>query len=77
MRSLLLFIGSCLYPFVMVIISPVIAFLYFLLGTVVLTRFVKTCAEAVVDYFATLKFPVPHFSVKKQFSFLPKIVRWH
>lgn len=39
MRSLLLFIGSVLYPVVMVVISPVVLFAYFLLGFTLLTRY--------------------------------------
>jgi hypothetical protein len=77
MRSLLLFIGSILYPTVMVIISPLLAFLYLLFGTVVLTRFLQSKVQWVMSLFANVKLYHLHFPYKKQLVFRPKAVRLH
>jgi hypothetical protein len=61
----------------MVIISPLLALLYVLLGTLFISRFVKRRIEVMVNFFAHFKMPSTQFSLKKQFSFLPKALRWH
>lgn len=78
MRSLLLFIGSCLYPTVMVIISPLLAFLYVLLGTVMLSRYLRVRGQWVFDQVITFTQQTLHLSYKKQqLVFRPKAVRLH
>ena len=77
MRNLLLFVGSCLYPVVMVIISPLLAFLYVLLGMVVVSRYLKIKTVVFASFFNNIKLPSFHFSMKKQISFLPKGLRLH
>lgn len=77
MRNLLLFIGSCLYPLVMVIISPVLLFVYSLLGAVMLTRYVNSKTGGLTSFFGGIKLPVFHFLNKKHLVLRPKAVRLH
>lgn len=77
MRSLLLFIGSLLYPAVMVVISPLLVFLYLLFGTVLLTRFLQSKMQWVLSLLANVKLYHLHFPYKKQLVFRPKAMRLH
>jgi len=78
MRSLLLFIGSCLYPAVMIIISPLLAFLYVLFASVLVTRFIRVKSKWIIAYVNHFAQQVLHLSYKKQqLVFRPKAVRLH
>ena len=77
MRSLLLFVGSVLYPTVMVVISPLLVFLYLLFGAVLLARYLQGKKQWVVSLFANVKLYNLHLSYKKQLAFRPKAVRLH
>ncbi|HVF95852.1 MAG TPA: hypothetical protein VM871_00940 [Flavisolibacter sp.] len=77
MRTFLLFIGSVLYPVVMVVISPVLLFLYFLLGFVTMSRIVYVQWRKAVVFVANLDLPLLHLDTKKDLSFRPKAVRLH
>lgn len=77
MRSLLLFIGSCLYPTVMVIISPLLVFLYILLGTVLLARYLNTKKQWLLAAVGNLRLQGLQLVYKKQLGFRPKAVRLH
>ena len=78
MRSLLLFIGSCLYPAIMVIISPLLMFTYFLLALVLLSRYLRVKSHRFVAYAQMFMQQFLHLTYKKQhLSFRPKAVRLH
>ncbi|HUC80386.1 MAG TPA: hypothetical protein VMR70_05685 [Flavisolibacter sp.] len=77
MRSLLLFIGSVLYPLVMVIISPMLAFLYLLFGAILLGRYMQSKMQWLMNIFAGIKLYNLHFPYKKHLVFRPKAVRLH
>ncbi|RYF86837.1 MAG: hypothetical protein EON98_02480 [Chitinophagaceae bacterium] len=78
MRSLLLFIGSVLYPAIMIIISPILVCLYLLFGMVLLSRFVQSKWHLLTAPIVLFKQQVLHLSYKKQqLVFRPKAVRLH
>ncbi|QEC56891.1 hypothetical protein [Flavisolibacter ginsenosidimutans] len=77
MRTFLLFIGSVIYPVVMVIISPVLLFLYLLLGFVFLSRYVNTVRRQFLAMLTTVRLPLFHLPAKKVLAFRPKAVRLH
>ena len=77
MRSLLLFIGSLLYPTVMVIISPLLMFLYLLYGTLLFTRYLHTKKQLLLVAVGSLKMLNLHLPYRKQLTFRPKAVRLH
>jgi hypothetical protein len=77
MRSLLLFIGSVLYPAVMVIISPLLVVLYLLFGTLWLGRFIQHKLTWLVAHIGHVKTLHLQFLYKKQLVLRPKAVRFH
>ena len=77
MRTFLLFIGSVIYPAVMVIISPVLLFLYLLLAFVFLSRYVNTARRQLLAILSAVKLPLLHLPAKKVLAFRPKAVRLH
>ena len=77
MRTLLLFIGSVLYPVVMVIISPVLLTLYFLFACVLVSRYLNWLRHQALLAISNLKLPLAHLPAKKVLVFRPKAVRWH
>jgi len=77
MRTFLLFIGSVIYPAVMVIISPVLLFLYLLLGFVFLSRYVNTVRRQFLNTLSTVRLPLFHLPAKKVLAFRSKAVRLH
>jgi hypothetical protein len=77
MRTFLLFIGSILYPITMVIISPVLVFLYFLLGFVFILRHLSNIRHQALSLIANVKLPLLHLPTKKTLAFRPKAMRLH
>ena len=77
MRTFLLFIGSVLYPVVMVIISPVFLTLYLLYGFMLVGQYIAFLWQHVLSVLADLKLPLLHFPEKKSLAFRPKAVRLH
>lgn len=75
MRTFLLFIGSVLYPFVMVIISPVLLVLYVLYAVVLAGRYTAFLWQHLLSVLAGLKLPLLHMPAKKVLAFRPKAVR--
>lgn len=75
MRTFLLFVGSVLYPVVMVVISPVLLSLYLLLGFIIVSRFANAQWRRAVVFVANLDLPLLHMATKKQLAFRPKAVR--
>ena len=77
MRTFLLFIGSVLYPVVMVIISPVFLTLYLLYGLMLVGQYIAFLCQHVLSALADLKLPLLHLPEKKSLAFRPKAVRLH
>lgn len=77
MRTFLLFIGSVLYPLVMVIISPVFLTLYLLYGLLLVGQYVAFLWAHLLSVLANLKLPLLHLPEKKGLAFRPKAVRLH
>jgi hypothetical protein len=61
----------------MVIISPLLVFLYILSGTVLLFRYVGTKKQWLVALIGNLRLQGLQLAYKKQLSFRPKAVRLH
>lgn len=77
MRTFLLFTGSILYPVVMVIISPVLLFLYLLMGFIVASRYANLQWQRLFSFVLNLNLPLLHVAAKKTLAFRPKAVRLH
>lgn len=77
MRSLLLFIGSVIYPVVMVIISPVLLFAYCLLGFTLLTRYANNKRLNLLTYLNQYRLSALQGLHKKGLGFGAKAVRLH
>ena len=75
MRTFLLFIGSVLYPFVMVIISPVLLTFSLLYGLLLAGRYFAFLWQHLLSVLASLKLPLLHLPEKKNLAFRPKAVR--
>ncbi len=75
MRTFLLFIGSVLYPAVMVIISPVLLSLYVVYGLVLVGQYIAFLWQHLLSVLSNLNLPLLHLPEKKSLAFRPKAVR--